>query len=374
MACCRRSEVAGESDIGEPSWGADNESAAVRRSIPFGAIRSPLVARRLQAMSEATRRVRIGISSCLLGQEVRYNGGHKRDAFLTETFSPYVEWVPVCPEVEIGLGVPRPAMRLVQLGLRMGGQTRLVTPETGADHTEAMRAYGERRVAELATAGLAGYILKKDSPSCGMERVKLYPAAGGIPNKDARGLFAEALLRRLPDLPVEEEGRLNDPKLRESFVSRVFVRDRWMRAEAEGWTRASLMRFHERHKFLLLARNQAGMRRLGRLLGESARTGDPAELARDYLAGLTEVLRRPASRRGNTNVLQHMAGFVSDGIDRDDRQELAEAIEQYRQGLLPLIVPLTLLRHHVRRLDVEYLRDQVYLDPHPRELMLLNDV
>lgn len=323
-----------------------------------------------QERSEETRRVRIGISSCLLGQEVRYNGGHKRDAFLTETFSPYVEWVPVCPEVEIGLGVPRPAMRLVQLGREI----RMVTPETGADHTDAMRAYGERRAAELAAAGLAGYILKKDSPSCGMERVKLYPAEGGIPSKEARGLFADALLRRLPELPVEEEGRLNDPRLRENFVSRVFVRDRWMRAEAEGWTRASLMRFHERHKFLFLARSQAGMRRLGRLLGESPGNGDPAALAREYLAGLTEVLRRPPSRRGHTNVLQHMAGFVSDGIARDDRQELAEAVEHYRQGLLPLIVPLTLLRHHVRRLDVEYLRDQVYLDPHPQELMLLNHV
>ena len=315
-------------------------------------------------------RLRIGVSACLLGEEVRYNGGHKRDAFLTDVLGQYVEWVPVCPEVEIGLGTPRPAMRLV----RIGGDTRMVTPETGADHTEPMRVYSERRVRELAGERLAGYILKKDSPSCGMERVKLYPAEGGAPVKEARGLFAETLLRLWPDLPVEEEGRLHDPLLRENFVTRIFVRDRWMQGEEEGWTRAALMRFHERHKFLLMARNQAGMRRLGRLLGESGKQDDARELARAYLAGMTEVLRRPATRRGHTNVLFHLAGFVTDRIDDGDRRELIDSIERYRAGQLPLVVPVTLIRHHVRRLEVEYLRDQVYLEPHPQELMLLNHV
>lgn len=314
--------------------------------------------------------LRIGVSACLLGEEVRYNGGHKRDPFLTDMLGQYVEWVPVCPEVEIGLGTPRPAMRLV----RIGGDTRMVTPETGADHTEAMRVYSERRVGELFGERLAGYILKKDSPSCGMERVKLYPAEGGAPVKDARGLFADVLLRRWPDLPVEEEGRLHDPLLRENFVTRIFVRDRWMQSEEEGWTRAALMRFHERHKFLLMARNQAGMRRLGRLLGESGKKDDARELARTYLAGMTEVMRRPATRRGHTNVLFHLAGFVTDRIDDGDRRELIESIDRYRAGQLPLIVPVTLIRHHTRRLEVDYLRDQVYLEPHPQELMLLNHV
>jgi len=317
--------------------------------------------------------LRIGVSACLLGEEVRYNGGHKRDPFLTDMLGQYVEWVPVCPEVEIGLGTPRPAMRLV----RIGGDTRMVTPETGADHTEAMRVYSERRVGELFGERLAGYILKKDSPSCGMERVKLYPAEGGAPVKDARGLFADVLLRRWPDLPVEEEGRLHDPLLRENFVTRIFVRDRWMQAQSEkpeGWTRAALMRFHERHKFLLMARNQAGMRRLGRLLGESGKKDDARDLAQAYLAGMTEVMRRPATRRGHTNVLYHLAGFVTDRIDDGDRRELIESIDRYRAGQLPLIVPITLIRHHARRLEVEYLRDQVYLDPHPQELMLLNHV
>ena len=173
---------------------------------------------------------------------------------------------------------------------------------------------------------------------------------------------------------MEEEGRLNDPLLRENFITRVFVHHRWHEAGKEGWTRAALLRFHERHKFLLMARNQAAMRRLGRLLGESAKRQPIAELAAAYLAGLTAILRRPATRRGHTNVLQHLAGFVSDALDREDRAELAETIERYRLGLVPLIVPLTLIRHHVRRQEVEYLRDQVYLEPHPHELMLLNHV
>ena len=236
-----------------------------------------------------------------------------------------------------------------------------------------MRSWSARRVGELAAMDLDGYVLKKDSPSCGMERVKVYPGAGA-PSKDGRGLFAEALMARLPDLPVEEEGRLNDPLLRENFIARVFVHHRWREGERAGWTRAGLMRFHERHKFLLLARNQTGMRRLGRLLGESAKDEPAGDLAAAYREGLTEILRRPATRRGHTNVLHHLAGFVSDALDAADRAELAETIERYRLGLIPLIVPLTLIRHHVRRQEVAYLRDQVYLEPHPYELMLLNHV
>lgn len=325
------------------------------------------------AISEPPR-VRLGISACLLGQEVRYNGGHKRDAFLTDVFGRYVDWVDVCPEVEIGLGTPRPSMRLVRIGRGEEAEIHLVTPETGVDHTEAMRSWAMRRVEELGRMGLDGYVLKKDSPSCGMERVKLYPADGGMPDKQAQGLFAEVLTRGLPHLPVEEEGRLNDPPLRENFITRVFVHARWRELEAEGWTRSSLMRFHERHKFLLMARNQAGMRRLGRLLGDSVPGDDVQELARTYRQGLTEAMRRAPTRRGHTNVLQHMAGFVSDRLDPADREELRETVERYRLGLLPLIVPVTLLRHYVRKQEVVYLQGQVYLEPHPHELMLMNHV
>jgi uncharacterized protein YbgA (DUF1722 family)/uncharacterized protein YbbK (DUF523 family) len=312
---------------------------------------------------------RLGISACLLGQEVRFNGGHKRDDFLVDTFGRYVEWVAVCPEVELGMGTPRPPIRLE----RRGEEIRLVTLGTGEDSTAAMRAWSRQRVEALAGMDLDGYVLKKDSPSCGLERVKVYPVAGP-PSKEGRGLFAEALIARLPHLPVEEEGRLNDPLLRENFIARVFVHQRWREAEREGWTRAALMRFHERHKFLLLARNQAGMRRLGRLLGDSGKDSPAGDLAAGYREGLTEVFCRPASRRGHTNVLHHLAGFVSDALDAADRAELAETIERYRLGLVPLIVPLTLIRHHVRKQEAAYLQGQVYLEPHPCELMLLNHV
>lgn len=320
--------------------------------------------------------LRIGVSSCLLGQEVRYDRGHKRDAFLTDVLGRYVEWLPVCPEVEIGLGTPRPTLRLE----RIGGEARMVMPSTGEDYTEPMRRWAEARVEQLAAMELDGYVLKKDSPSCGLLRVKLYPAAErpggpmGAPTRDGQGLFARALTERLPHLPVEEEGRLHDAPLRENFIARAFVHQRWRQAEKEGWARASLMGFHERHKFLLMARNQAGMRRLGRLLGESARRDDPRALAREYQEDLTAVMRRPPTRRGHTNVLQRLLGFFSDRLEKGDRDELVETIDRYRQGLLPLVVPLTLIRHHVRRLGVEYLQGQCYLEPHPHELMLLNHV
>jgi uncharacterized protein YbgA (DUF1722 family)/uncharacterized protein YbbK (DUF523 family) len=317
----------------------------------------------------APPKIRVGISACLLGQEVRYNGGHKRDAFLTDTFGRWVEWVPVCPEVELGMGTPRPPIRLE----RHQEEIRLIMPSTGQDYTAPMRAWAGRRVEALAALDLDGYVLKKDSPSCGMERVKVYHGEG-VPAKDGRGLFAQALIARLPDLPVEEEGRLNDPLLRENFIARVFVHHRWREGEREGWTRAALLRFHERHKFLLMARNQAAMRRLGRLLGEAGRETPMEELAATYRLGLREVLQRPPTRRGHANVLMHLAGFVSDPLDREDRAELAETVERYRLGLVPLIVPLTLIRHHARRQAAGYLLDQVYLEPHPHELMLLNHV
>jgi uncharacterized protein YbbK (DUF523 family) len=182
---------------------------------------------RVDAVPLEPPRVRIGVSACLLGEEVRYDGGHKLDVFLTEVLGRFVEWVPVCPEVEAGLGTPRPAMRLVRIG---GGtesaETRLIAPETAADHTEAMRSWADRRVEQLAAADLDGYVLKSRSPSCGLEGVRLYPEDGGTPALEGRGLFAEALLRRLPDLPVEEEGRLNDPRRLESFLAGVFQRYR----------------------------------------------------------------------------------------------------------------------------------------------------
>ncbi len=318
---------------------------------------------------DVTRKLRLGISSCLLGQEVRFDGGHKRDRFLTDVLGPYVTWVPVCPEVEIGLGTPRPPIRLE----RSQAGVRLVMPSTEEDLTDRMSEYAVDRISRLEKHGLAGYILKKDSPSCGMERVKIRDR-NGVPARDGVGLFAVELMRLAPNLPVEEEGRLNDPRLRENFITRIFAFQRWMDLESAGPSMRRLMEFHASHKYTLMARNQAGMRRLGRLLGDAKR-GDPADrLASRYLEGFTEVLRRAPTRRGHTNVLRHLAGYVSSDIDGGDRSELTEAIDRYHEGLLPLIVPITLLRHHVRRLEVETLQNQVYLWPHPHELMLLNHV
>jgi len=314
--------------------------------------------------------IRVGISSCLLGQKVRYDGGHKRDRFAMDVLDPYVEWVPVCPEIEIGLGVPRPTIRLERTER---GSVRLVMPSTGEDLTARMAEYSVARVERLLALGLCGYILKKDSPSCGMERVKVYDR-NDVPARDGTGIFAEVLLRLAPHLPVEEEGRLNDPRLRENFIARMFACRRWRDMELQGVTRARLMEFHSRHKFLGMARNQAGTRRLGKLLGEAGRGVAPERLAAEYAAGFAAVMRRPASRKGHTNVLQHMAGYVSDSLDVADRAELSQAIHDYHAGLLPLIVPLTLIRHYARRQEQRYLLEQAYLSPHPHEMMLLNHV
>lgn len=305
----------------------------------------------------------------MLGQKVRYDGQHKRDDFLTEVLDPFTEWVPVCPELELGLGVPRPPIRLVG----RVDSPRLVAEKGGADHTEAMEVFAEKRVAELARADLDGYVLKKSSPSCGMERVRVYPAKGGPPRREGVGAFARVLLERLPLLPVEEEGRLHDPALRESFVERVFAYSRWKAALAQGVTRGRLVAFHTAHKLALLAHSPAAYRRLGALVGRLSKGSIAAPVA-EYGAGFMEALRVPATRGRHLNVLQHMLGYFRETLPPEDRKELEGIVADYGKGLVPLIVPLTLLRHHVRRQGVEYLAGQTYLDPDPKELCLRNHV
>jgi uncharacterized protein YbgA (DUF1722 family)/uncharacterized protein YbbK (DUF523 family) len=314
------------------------------------------------------RPIRIGISACLLGQEVRFDGGHKRDAFLTETFGRFVEWVPVCPEVECGFGTPREAMRLV----RIEKGARLLTVKSGIDLTERMSRFSRSRVSELAVEDLSGYVLKKDSPSCGLERVKVY-GPGGTPTRTGRGLFAAALVEAFPHLPVEEEGRLADPRLRDNFVERVFAYWRVRGLFAARWTVGDLVRFHAAHKLLLLAHAPESYRRLGRLVA-GARGMPRRDLERQYVDGFMHALAQLATTRRHTNALQHMAGYFKDRLDAASKRELGDTITDYRRGLVPLIVPLTLIRHHVRTLGVSYLAGQVYLEPHPRELMLRNHV
>jgi len=316
----------------------------------------------------AIPRIRLGISSCLLGEAVRFDSGHARDSFLADALGRYVEWVSVCPEVEMGLGAPRETIRLVE----RGGETLLVAPASGSDHTRAMSKWAAARLRELEKEGLSGYVLKRSSPSCGMERVRVHHANGQV-TRDGNGIFAGLLAREFPCLPIEEEGRLNDPRLRENFVSRVFAHRRWRDLCTAGLKRSSLTEFHAQHKYLLMSRNQAGAKRLGAFVGMNA--GQPVStLAPRYFRPFMEVLAHTPNRKGHTNALQHLAGYFRDKLGGPDRAELTAMIESYHQKLLPLIVPLTLIRHYVRKFDMGYLRDQVYLDPHPRELMLLNEL
>ena len=317
-------------------------------------------------MSE--RPIRIGISACLLGQQVRFDGGHKRDPFLTDTFGRFVEWLGVCPEVECGLETPRPAMRLV----RIDGGTRLLTVKTGVDLTGQMERYADQRVAALEGTDLSGYVLKKDSPSCGLERVKIYDGHG-VPARSGRGLFASKLVERFPNLPVEEEGRLSDPRLRDNFVERVFAYWRLRGLFSGHWTPGAVVGFHTAHKLSLMAHSVDAYRRLGRLVAEVG-TATRGEFERQYTTAFMAALTKIATPRRHANVMQHMVGYFKDRLDRDSRAELLAAVDDYRRELVPLIVPMTLLRHHVRVHAVDYLAGQVYLDPHPKELMLRNHV
>jgi uncharacterized protein YbgA (DUF1722 family)/uncharacterized protein YbbK (DUF523 family) len=316
----------------------------------------------------APSRIRIGISACLLGDQVRYDGGHKRDSFLADVLSPFVEWVRVCPEVEIGMGTPRESIRLTD----EGGRIRLLAVATGIDHTDAMTTYAVRRSNALAGADLCGYVLKRDSPSCGMTRVKVY-GGKGPPARTGVGLFAAALLARLPHLPIEDEGRLHDPRRRENFIERVFAYRRLRDLFETRWTVGRLVRFHTAHELALLAHSTQACSRLGRLVA-AAVSLDREAVRAGYSAGFMEALAVPATRRRHLNVLQHMAGCFKETLDAASRAELLAAIDEYRQGLLPLIVPVTLLRHHVRQHEVQSLAGQVYLAPHPKELMLRNHV
>jgi uncharacterized protein YbgA (DUF1722 family)/uncharacterized protein YbbK (DUF523 family) len=312
--------------------------------------------------------LRVGISRCLLGDEVRFDGGHKRDSFLTDIFGRYVEWVPVCPEVEAGLGTPREAMRLVG----DPRHPRLVTIKSGRDHTEALETMTERRIDALKELDLSGYVFKKDSPSCGLERVRIYNEHG-MPSRNGVGIFARAFVNQFPVIPVEEEGRLCDPPIRENFIERVFCYRRYQDLMNSGVTRQAVVRFHTIHKYLLLAHSQQHYEALGRLVGQAKRYR-PKELSVKYGDLFMKALAVKATVRKHVNVLQHILGYFRNRLETQEKAELLGVIDDYHRGLTPLIVPLTLIKHYVRLFDVGYIRDQVYLNPHPKELMLRNHV
>lgn len=319
-------------------------------------------------MTKAATPVRLGVSACLLGDEVRFDGGHKRDAFIADALDRFVTWVRVCPEEEAGLGIPREPMRLVHID----SDVRMLTVRSGRDVTSAVSELSARRALELSAMDLDGFILKQDSPSCGPSRVKVY-AAGNLLDRGGVGLFAATLSRTLPRLPIESEGRLSDPTLREHFVARVFAHRRWRELSAHLKSVRDLMQFHARHKLLLMAHSPVAYSALGRLVANSRRA-DLAETAAAYADGFMDALAQPATRARHVNVLQHIAGYFKRSISSTARQELAAAVLDYQQGAVPLIVPTTLLAHYVQLHRIDYLLDQIYLNPYPRELKLRNHV
>jgi uncharacterized protein YbgA (DUF1722 family)/uncharacterized protein YbbK (DUF523 family) len=311
---------------------------------------------------------RLGISACLLGQKVRHDGAHKQDRFLTDTFGRFVEWVAVCPEVELGMGVPRETVRLIGTPQH----PRMVAERSGRDWTTAMRLYAAVRTRELAELKLSGYVFKKDSPSCGLERVRVYDS-NPIPVRRGRGLFAQAVLEKASLLPVEDEGRLKDPALRENFVERVFAYHRWHQTLAGPRSATTLLDFHTRHKFLLLAHSERHYRRLGGIVAQMKRRSLRA-VYQAYGRWFMEALAIRASAKKHANVLEHMMGYFSEHLSGAERKELVELIRDYRNEIVPLMVPVTLFRHYVKKYGVPYLRDQIYLEPSPKELMLRNHV
>ncbi len=312
--------------------------------------------------------IKVGVSSCLLGNNVRYDGGHKRDRYTTDTLSKYFQFVPVCPEVECGLPVPREAMRLVG----DPESPRLIAIRSGIDYTGKMQEFCSRKMIELKSEDLCGFIFKKDSPSSGLFRVKIYHPSGNS-LRIGRGLFASAVMKHFPLLPLEEEGRLHDPILRENFIEKVFSYRRWKNFLQERPDYKKLITFHTRQKLLLLSHSPRHYAALGKLVAEGK--GKPqSELLAEYEELFMEALSIFATVKKHRNVLQHIMGYFKTLLTRDEKAELLEVIGDYGNALVPLTVPLTLLNHYVRKYDVSYLKYQAYLAPHPSELMLRNHV
>jgi uncharacterized protein YbgA (DUF1722 family)/uncharacterized protein YbbK (DUF523 family) len=312
--------------------------------------------------------IRIGISTCLLGEKVRYDGGHKLDRFLVDTLGKYVEYVPVCPEAECGFGIPREAFHLTG----DPDSPRLVTVRSQIDYTERMTDWAEKRVRDLEKEGLCGFIFKSNSPSSGMERVKVYNEKG-VPSKKGVGIFANIFMRHFARIPVEEDGRLHDPGLRENFIERIFTMKRWRDLLRQERRVGGIVKFHTHHKLLILSHSEKIYRTMGKVVAGGK--GMPLQdLYEEYEGLLMDALRLKTTVRKNTNVLHHMMGYFKKQLSADEKQELLEIIEEYRSGHIPLIVPVTLINHFVRKYGQPYLRDQVYLNPHPIDLQLRNHV
>ncbi|WP_027178634.1 YbgA family protein [Maridesulfovibrio bastinii] len=309
---------------------------------------------------------KIGVSSCLLGNKVRYDGGHQLDRWITDELGAYVEFVPVCPEVECGLGIPREALRLV------GSieNYRLMTQKTGIDITDKMSFWSESKLEELQKENLCGFIFKRKSPSSGMERVKIYNPQGMPVNKGV-GIFAKMFMEKFPTLPVEEDGRLHDPILRENFIESIFTMQRWRETVEPEFSIKKLMKFHTNHKLLIFSHHESTYRQMGKLVANHDKQDD-SDVCGQYFLLLSKALKYKPTIKKHINVLQHIMGYFKKDLSQDEKSELLEVFENYRKELVPLIVPVTLLNHYVRKYDKDYLKKQYYLNPHPIELKLRN--
>ncbi|WP_303906747.1 YbgA family protein [Thiohalomonas denitrificans] len=308
------------------------------------------------------RHLKLGISSCLLGEAVRFDGNHKLDAYIVGTLGRFFEFVPICPEIAVGLGVPRPAIRLEG----NPEHPRLVgVHDKNLDATDAIEAFSTRQLQTLNE--ISGYILKSKSPSCGMERVKVYGENSQVGH--GSGLFARALMTAYPLIPVEEEGRLGDPNLRDNFLERLFAYRRWQNLEASGLTRPALIHFHTIHKLSLMAHGLEAYRRLGRMIAAAGKR-PLRPLAGEYMETFMRALKHPATIKLQTNVLYHLMGYLKDSLQQEDKAELLEVIGAYRQERIPLVVPIILLKHHFRHHPHLYIAEQVYLNPPPEEMLL----
>ena len=315
-----------------------------------------------------TEKIKIGVSSCLLGNDVRWNGGHARDRYITDTLGAFFDFVPVCPEVECGFGIPRETMHLEGAI----DAPRLVTTRTGVDHTDRMLGWANRRVRELEKEDLCGFIFKKDSPSSGMMRVKVFTDKNQ-PVKKGVGLFARTFMEHFPLLPAEEDGRLHDSMIRENFIDRIFTLNRWRDSIRTDRELGALVDFHTRHKLLILSHSPKAYQAMGKLVAAGRRINTET-LFKTYGEQLMAALMLNATVKKNVNVLQHMAGYFKRMLTPDEKQEIREVIDRYYRELVPLVVPLTLINHYVRKYDEPYLKEQVYLNPHPVALKLRNHV
>ena len=314
------------------------------------------------------QKIKIGISSCLLGEKVRYDGGHRLDRYITDTLGHYFEWFPVCPEVEYGLPVPRESMHLI-------GDTaspRLVTVRTGVDHTEGMKKWAEDKLRQLEKEDLCGFIFKSKSPSSGIGGIKVYTSSG-MPNNKGTGIFGGAFMHYFPLIPVIDDGRLHNPNLRENFIEQVLIYKRWNTFIKNAPKIRDLIVFHTNLKLLIFSHSPKHYSTLGKLVAQAIKY-QPGVLYSEYIRILMEGLRLPATIKKNTNVLLHIAGYFKKQLSSEDKSELLEVIDQYHKGYIPLIVPIVLINHYVGKFDEPYLKMQFYLNPHPVELMLRNHV